>query len=194
MGTCDLAGNTVHCTVFLKGTTDLHTAYPYLNTPYMLSKQKGMLRDRVYSLAELGGGCLRLEAYRMDVGSANIPYLLAKYLRLFTLAWVALGLERQQVATFGAAKAAETTKDAPLVDVGALVVLAPTQAPQPPPHVVRPARTIAQRLGRLEEDVHGLRGVLGEQKEVLDNMACDFSRFTTWMVFGLSRMLDQAGV
>nr|GEW73069.1 hypothetical protein [Tanacetum cinerariifolium] len=203
------------------------------------------LRDRVYSLAELGGGCLRLEAYRefilgmglhtakeiesvrfgaywaesarqiLDKGdlsaywivilsardflSTTPPYtsirdpmlwlcyrliravLLGGVRGLFyqgawvalglerqqvatfgaakaaettkdaplvdvgALAWVALGLERQHVATFGAAKAAETTKDAPLVDVGALVVLAPTQAPQPPPHVVRPARTIAQR-------------------------------------------------
>ncbi|GJW47110.1 hypothetical protein Tco_0078756 [Tanacetum coccineum] len=48
--------------------------------------------------------------------------------------------------------------------------------------------------GRLEEDVHGLRGALGEQREVLDNMAYDFSRFTTWTVIGLLRMMAQAGV
>ncbi|GJX98320.1 hypothetical protein Tco_0355339 [Tanacetum coccineum] len=39
-----------------------------------------------------------------------------------------------------------------------------------------------------------MRRALGEQREVLDSMACDFSRFTTWTVTGLSRMMDQAGV
>ncbi|GJZ58026.1 DNA-directed DNA polymerase [Tanacetum coccineum] len=33
--------------------------------------------------------------------------------------------------------------------------------------------------GRLEEDIYGLRGALGEQRELLDSMAYDFSRFTT---------------
>ncbi|GKC31523.1 hypothetical protein Tco_1038817 [Tanacetum coccineum] len=92
----------------------------------------------------------------MDVGSVNISYLLARYLRLFasgrkhgemisggqfvarlicvglkdTWAWVAPGLERQQVATAGAP---EATEDAPVVDEGAPAVPAPVQAPQPPP-------------------------------------------------------------
>ncbi|GKD87419.1 hypothetical protein Tco_1358573 [Tanacetum coccineum] len=48
--------------------------------------------------------------------------------------------------------------------------------------------------GRLEEDVHGLRGALREQREILDSIACDFSRFTTRTVTELSRMMDQAGV
>ncbi|GJS10661.1 hypothetical protein Tco_0367457 [Tanacetum coccineum] len=160
----------------------------------------------------------------MDVGFVNIPYLLVRYLRLFasgrkqgamisgdlpeidmaelvrlqiyeelddTWAWVAPRPERQQVAAAGAAEAAE---DAPVVDKGAPAVLAPVQTPQPPPPMVGPAKTMAQRLGRLEEDIHGLRGALGEQREVLDSMAYDFSRFTTWTVIGLSRMMDQAGV
>nr|GEY76431.1 hypothetical protein [Tanacetum cinerariifolium]GEZ17644.1 hypothetical protein [Tanacetum cinerariifolium] len=60
--------------------------------------------------------------------------------------------------------------------------------PQEPqaPLVFGPARTMAQRLARPEEDVHGMREALGEQREVLDSMACDFSRFTTWTVTGLS--------
>ncbi|GJR48423.1 putative ribonuclease H-like domain-containing protein [Tanacetum coccineum] len=91
------------------------------------------------------------------------------------------------VAAAGTAEAAE---DAPVVDEAASAVPAPKQAPQPPPPVVGPARTMAQRLGRLEEDVHGLRGALGEQREVLDSMAYDFSRFTTWTVIGLSQMMD----
>ncbi|GKA13112.1 hypothetical protein Tco_0692658 [Tanacetum coccineum] len=38
-----------------------------------------------------------------------------------------------------------------------------------------------------------MRWALGEQREVLDSMTRDFSRFTTWTVTGLSRMMDQAG-
>nr|GEV17808.1 putative ribonuclease H-like domain-containing protein [Tanacetum cinerariifolium]GEV20951.1 putative ribonuclease H-like domain-containing protein [Tanacetum cinerariifolium] len=56
------------------------------------------------------------------------------------------------------------------------------------------ALEVAERLGRLEEDVHGLRGALGDQREVLDSMARDFSRFTTWTVTRILRMMDQAGV
>ncbi|GKC94099.1 hypothetical protein Tco_1159541 [Tanacetum coccineum] len=134
----------------------------------------------------------------MDVSSVNIPYLLARYLRLFALgkkqgamisggqfvarliceelddtwAWVASRPDRKQVVTTGAAKAAE---DAPVVDEGASAVPTPVQAPQPPPPMVGPARTMVRRLGRLEEDVHGLRGALGQQREVLDSMARDIS-------------------
>ncbi|GJW16591.1 hypothetical protein Tco_0024027 [Tanacetum coccineum] len=55
---------------------------------------------------------------------------------------------------------------------------APVQGPQPPPPALD--RTIAQRLSVLEDEVHRLRGVVGEQRGVLDSMTCDFSRFTTW--------------
>nr|GEY30562.1 reverse transcriptase domain-containing protein [Tanacetum cinerariifolium] len=94
-----------------------------------------------------------------------------------------MGELKSQVAVASAPKDAE---DAHVINEGAQAVPAPVQAPHPPPPVVRPARTMAQRLDRLEEDVHGLRGALGEQREVLDNVARDFSRFTTWMVIGLS--------
>ncbi|GJX12336.1 hypothetical protein Tco_0204094 [Tanacetum coccineum] len=86
----------------------------------------------------------------------------------------------------------EVAEGAPDVDEGDQVVLTPVQAPHPPP-IAGPARTMEQRLGRLEEDVHGLQGALGEQTDVLDSMARDFSQFTTWKVTGLSRMMDRAG-
>ncbi|GKE81314.1 hypothetical protein Tco_1551314 [Tanacetum coccineum] len=127
----------------------------------------------------------------MDVGSVNIPYLLARTnvivrdlpkidmaelvrLQIYedredTWAWVAPRPERHKVVAAGAPDAAE---DAPVVDDCAQAVPAPM-------------------LDRLKEDVHGLRGALGEQREVLDSMACDFSRFTTWTVIGLSRMMNQ---
>ncbi|GJS15970.1 hypothetical protein Tco_0410442 [Tanacetum coccineum] len=69
----------------------------------------------------------------MDIGSVNIPYLLAMYLRLQICkelddmwAWVALGPERQPNAAAGALEAA---KDAPAVNEGALADPAPMQAP-----------------------------------------------------------------
>ncbi|GJS48033.1 hypothetical protein Tco_0598154 [Tanacetum coccineum] len=102
----------------------------------------------------------------MGVGSVNVPYLLARYLRLFTLGrkqgvmisggqfvtrLVAPRPERQPNAIVGALEAVE---DAPIADEGALAVPAPVQAPQPPPPAVGPTRTMGQRLARVEEDVH----------------------------------------
>ncbi|GJW18080.1 hypothetical protein Tco_0025516 [Tanacetum coccineum] len=120
----------------------------------------------------------------MDVGLVNIPYLLARYLRMFAsrrkrgamitggqfvAPLVAPRPERQQVAANGALEVAEGAFD---IDEGDQVVLALVHAPQPPP-ATGPARTMAQRLGRLEEDVHGLRGVLGEQREDLAGKEID---------------------
>ncbi|GKB45758.1 hypothetical protein Tco_0896511 [Tanacetum coccineum] len=188
----------------------------------------------------------------LDVGSVNIPYLLARYLRRFatkrksgahissgqfvarlaehfglltaeilgglmvialelliidiaelvrlqicaqfddTWAWVAMGPKRQPDAVVGAHAVA---KDAPVADEGDQAVPAPVQAPQqlppPPPSI---AKTMPQRMARLEEDVHEICGPLTEQREVIDAMARDFSRFSTWAVTRLARMMDRAGV
>ncbi|GJT90380.1 hypothetical protein Tco_1079225 [Tanacetum coccineum] len=51
-----------------------------------------------------------------------------------------------------------------------------------------------QRMARLEEDVHEIRGVLTGQREVIDAMARDFSKFSTWVTTGLERMMDRTGV
>ncbi|GJW43941.1 hypothetical protein Tco_0072740 [Tanacetum coccineum] len=73
-----------------------------------------------------------------------------------TWAWVALGLERQHDATAGAPEAAE---DALVVDEGGQPDSAPIHAPLPPPAV---ARTMPQRMARLEEDVHEIHRALAE--------------------------------
>ncbi|GKE06917.1 hypothetical protein Tco_1398935 [Tanacetum coccineum] len=188
----------------------------------------------------------------LDIGSVNIPYLLARYLRRFvvgrksgahisggqfvgrlaehfglltaeilggltviapelpfidmaelvrlqicaqfddTWAWVAMGPERQPDAATGAPAVAE---DAPAVDEGDQAVPAPVQAPQqPPPPPLAAARTMPQRMARLEEDVHEIRRALTEQREVIDAMARDFSRFSTRVVTRLGRIMDRAGV
>ncbi|GJT61511.1 hypothetical protein Tco_1005044 [Tanacetum coccineum] len=139
----------------------------------------------------------------MDVGSVNIPYLLARYMRrsdsgrkheamiyrrqfvapeifdeLRVLGvWVlAMGTEWHMECR---ASTLEVVEGAPDVDEGAQAFLAPIQAPQPAPATAS-TRTMAQRLSRLEEEVHNLHGVMGEQREVLDSMPRDFSRFTGW--------------
>ncbi|GJW29841.1 hypothetical protein Tco_0046716 [Tanacetum coccineum] len=63
--------------------------------------------------------------------------------------------------------------DAPIIDEGGQANLAPVQAPPPPPAA---ARTMPQRMARLEEDVHEICGAITEQREVIEAMARDFSR------------------
>ncbi|GJU34333.1 hypothetical protein Tco_1182687 [Tanacetum coccineum] len=65
-------------------------------------------------------------------------------------------------------------------------------APQAPPTTAGPAKTMSQRLARMEDEVHEIRGSLGEQREVMDTMAKDLSRFTVWAVGGISQLLDFA--
>ncbi|GJU85663.1 hypothetical protein Tco_1293209 [Tanacetum coccineum] len=129
----------------------------------------------------------------MDVGSVNVPCLLARYLRLFaagkksgayisegqfvarlqisvehdnTWAWVAMGPERQPDAAAGALANAE---DAPIIDEGGQADPTPVQAPQQPPlPPPAPVRTIPQRLGILEEDVQGLRRDVGSLCGLVD--------------------------
>ncbi|GJW76096.1 hypothetical protein Tco_0137778 [Tanacetum coccineum] len=59
------------------------------------------------------------------------------------------------VELVAAAGAPEVAEGAPDVDEGDQAILEPVQVPQPPP-IAGPARTMAQMLGRLEKDVHGL--------------------------------------
>ncbi|GKE58191.1 hypothetical protein Tco_1497376, partial [Tanacetum coccineum] len=65
----------------------------------------------------------------------------------------------EPVATDGALEAIE---DALVINKGAPAVPAPAQAPQ------LLARNMAQRLARVEEEVHEIRGALGEQHKVMD--------------------------
>ncbi|GJY38743.1 hypothetical protein Tco_0425107 [Tanacetum coccineum] len=188
----------------------------------------------------------------MGVDSVNIPYLLARYLRLFstgrksgahisggqfvarlaehfglltaeilggltviapelpiidmaelvrlqicveiddTWAWVAMGPERQPDAAAGAPAIAE---DAPAVDEGDQAVPAPVQAPQqPPPPPPAAARTVPQRLGRLEEDVQGLRRDVGSLRGLVERSMTDQGRFSTWMMTCMTQLMDASGL
>ncbi|GKE02284.1 hypothetical protein Tco_1390267 [Tanacetum coccineum] len=103
-----------------------------------------------------------------------------------TWAWVALGPERQPDDVAGAF---EATEDAPIVDEGGQAVLAPVHAPSPP---AAAARTMPQRMARLEKDVHEICEELAEQREVIGAMARDFSRFTVRATSGIAQLLDSA--
>ncbi|GKA69786.1 hypothetical protein Tco_0775850 [Tanacetum coccineum] len=188
---------------------------------------------------------------RIDVGSVNVPYLLARYLRLFvagrkswalisggqfvarlaehfgllteerlrgltiiapalsvidmaelvrlhicveiddTWAWVALGPERQSDAATGVPGAAE---DAPTVDEGDQAVPAPVQAPQqPPPPPPAAGRTMPQRLGRLEEEVQGLRQDVKTLRGLMERSMTDQGRFSTWMIPCMTQLMKASG-
>ncbi|GJU57189.1 hypothetical protein Tco_1234955 [Tanacetum coccineum] len=68
----------------------------------------------------------------------------------------------------------------------------PIHAPPPPPPAA--ARTMPQRMARFEEDVHEIHRALIEQRKVINAMARDFSRFSTWAITSLAQMMDKAGV
>ncbi|GJT68646.1 hypothetical protein Tco_1020126 [Tanacetum coccineum] len=84
---------------------------------------------------------------------------------------VALGLKRQPDVVVGAPRVGQ---DALVVDEGDQAIPAPVHTPPPP----AAARTMPQRMARLEEDVHEIRRALAEQREVIGAMARDLSRFT----------------
>ncbi|GKB48955.1 hypothetical protein Tco_0899708, partial [Tanacetum coccineum] len=160
----------------------------------------------------------------MDIDSVNVLYLLSRYLRLFAAGrksgahisrgeFVAYLVEHFGLPTTeilggltvispelliidmakqpdAAAGAPRVAQDAPVIDEGGQADPAPVHAPPPP----AAARTMPQRMARLEEDVHKIRGALTEQHEVIDAMARDFSRFCTWTTTSLTRMMDRAGV
>ncbi|GKD08035.1 hypothetical protein Tco_1187720, partial [Tanacetum coccineum] len=94
-----------------------------------------------------------------------------------------------------AAGALDDAEDAPIVDEGGQADSAPEQAPQqPPPPPPAHARTMPHRMSILEENMHEIRRGLTEQREVIDAMARNFSRFNTWVTTGLGRMMDKTGV
>ncbi|GJR59269.1 hypothetical protein Tco_1501431 [Tanacetum coccineum] len=131
----------------------------------------------------------------MDVDLVNVPYLLARYLRLsaagrksgaltFGGQFVArlaehFGLlteERLQGLTV-IAPALPVIDTAELVRLQIFVEIDDTWAWAPPPPPAA-ARTMPERMARLEEDVYEIHGALAEQREVIGAMAKDFSRFT----------------
>ncbi|GKE20291.1 hypothetical protein Tco_1431803, partial [Tanacetum coccineum] len=138
-----------------------------------------LIRDSVLRL------CHRMMAHSI-AGKSQAPEKICEEIG-DTWAWVALGPERQPDAVADALVAAE---DAPVVNEGDHAVSAPVQAPQPPPPPPAAARSMPKSMDRLEEDVCEICGELTEQREVIDTMARDFSRFTVWAAIGKAQPLD----
>ncbi|GJT49522.1 hypothetical protein Tco_0975679 [Tanacetum coccineum] len=126
----------------------------------------------------------------VDVGSVNVRYLLARYLRLFVAgrksgAHISGGQFVARLAEHFGLLTTEIlqglTVIAPeisIIDMAELTDLAPVQAPPPPPPPAA-TRTMPQRMARLKEDVHENHRALTEQREVINAMARDFSRCST---------------
>ncbi|GKE27795.1 hypothetical protein Tco_1443179 [Tanacetum coccineum] len=136
----------------------------------------------------------------MDVGSVNIPYLLARYLRLFTSgkkqgAMISEG----QLVTLLAEHFGLLTeerlhgltvivRDLPVIDMVELVVVAGV------PDATEDDPVADEGAPAVPTPMYEIQRALGEQREILDSMARDFSRFSTWTVVGLSQMMNQTGV
>ncbi|GJY09488.1 putative reverse transcriptase domain-containing protein [Tanacetum coccineum] len=129
----------------------------------------------------------------MDVDSVNVPYLLARYLRLFTTerksgAHISGGQFVARLADHFRLLTAEILVGLTVIALELLVI--------DMAELVR--LQISMELDDtwpgLEEDVHEIRGALTEQRKVIDMMAHDFSKFSTWAITSLGRMMDRAGV
>ncbi|GKC18878.1 hypothetical protein Tco_1021028 [Tanacetum coccineum] len=109
-----------------------------------------------------------------------------------TWAWVAMRLDRQPDTAAGAPAVA---KDAPAVDEGDQAILAPIHTPQQlPPQPPAAARIVPLRLGRLDEDVQGLRRDVGSLHGLVERSMTDQGRFSTWMMTCMTQLMDASGL
>ncbi|GJV53744.1 hypothetical protein Tco_1449485 [Tanacetum coccineum] len=182
----------------------------------------------------------------LDVGSVNVPYLLARYLRLFaagrksgahifggqffarladhfglltaeilgrlTVIAPELRLSSFSVIYYGreprmlkAARRApiipksihaDNAEDAPIIDEGGQDDLTLVQAPQQPlpPPPLAPAKTMVQRLRRLEKDVQGLHGDFRSLRGLVERSLTDQGRFFTWMMTCMTQLMEASGL
>ncbi|GJW84385.1 hypothetical protein Tco_0157530 [Tanacetum coccineum] len=178
------------------------------NVPYLLARYLRLFATRRKSGAHISGGqfVARLAEHfglltadilgGLTVIAPELPVIdMAELVRLQicvklddTWAWVAMGPERQPDTKASAPTDAE---DAPIIDEGDQAILTPVQAPQqPPPPPLAAARTIPQRLGRLEEDVQGLRRDVGSLRGLVERSMIDQGRFSTWMMSCMTQLMD----
>ncbi|GJR65613.1 hypothetical protein Tco_0011678 [Tanacetum coccineum] len=155
----------------------------------------------------------------MDVDSVTVPYLLARYLRLFAagrkirviapelpIIDMAEPVRLQIYAQFddtwawvaigperqpvAVAGAPTDAEDVLIVDEGGQANPTPVQAPQqPPPPPLAATRTIPQRSGRLEKDMQGLRRDVGSLHRVVERSITDQGRFSMWMMTCMTQLM-----
>ncbi|GKD57932.1 hypothetical protein Tco_1291319, partial [Tanacetum coccineum] len=119
----------------------------------------------------------------MDVGSVNVPYLLARYLRLF-----ASGRKQGAMICGDMAELVRLQICVELDDTWAWVPAVPSRQEGDAGGVAEEAPVVPE--GGDEDEEMPLAG----QREVLDIMARDFSRFTTWTVTSLAWLMDRASM
>ncbi|GJV48374.1 hypothetical protein Tco_1438586 [Tanacetum coccineum] len=147
----------------------------------------------------------------MDQEAANVPYLLAQYLfrhaegrksgarllggyfigRLAHHFGLGLGCPKTREAADGATGPPKGVEGAPIVDEGAQDAPAPVQAPPPPTPAT--GRTIPQRVGRHEEEIHGLRQDIGSLRRLIERSMTDQSKFSTWMISCITQLMEASG-
>ncbi|GKC10068.1 hypothetical protein Tco_1001678 [Tanacetum coccineum] len=173
-----------------------------INIPYLLARYLRRFAARRKSGALISGGkfVARLAKHfglltkrrlqGLTITAPDLPIIdMTELIRLQicvkledTWAWVPAGPARWEGDAGGVAE------EAPMAPGGGDEDEEMPQAVPPPP------RTQGERIAQLEEEVHGIRKVLQGQREVLDSMARDLFRFTTWTITSLSRLMDRAGV
>ncbi|GJY70474.1 hypothetical protein Tco_0474177 [Tanacetum coccineum] len=72
-----------------------------------------------------------------------------------------------------------------------LAVPAPIHAPPPPPPAT--GRTMPQRLGRLEEEIQGLRHDVRSLRGLMERSMTDQGRFSTWMISCMTQLMEASG-
>ncbi|GJW15467.1 hypothetical protein Tco_0019600 [Tanacetum coccineum] len=137
----------------------------------------------------------------MDFGSVNDHYLLARLAEHFGLLTVeilqGLMVIAPELPIIDMAELVKLQICMEVDDTWAWVAIGPERQPDvaaPPPPPLAAAKTMPQRMARLEEDVQEIRGALAEQREVISAMTRDFSRFIIWAASGIAQLLDSARV
>ncbi|GJQ89845.1 hypothetical protein Tco_0000984 [Tanacetum coccineum] len=67
------------------------------------------------------------------------------------------------------------------------------QAPQPPPPPPTAGRTMPQRLGRLKEEIQGLRRDVWSLRGLVERSMNDQSRVSTWMISCMTQLMEASG-
>ncbi|GJY94153.1 hypothetical protein Tco_0510514 [Tanacetum coccineum] len=144
----------------------------------------------------------------MGVDSVNAPYLWIRYLRLFAAG------RKSGAHIFGGqfvARLAEHVRLLTAEILGGLTVIAPDLPIIEMAELVRlqicaqfedtwawvalgPERTVPQRLGRIEEDVQGLRRDVGSLRGLVERSMTDHGRFSTWMMTCMTQLMDASGL
>nr|GEX20111.1 hypothetical protein [Tanacetum cinerariifolium] len=74
-------------------------------------------------------------------------------------------------------------------DDWALADPTPMQAPQPPPPPPATGRTMPQRLGRLKEEIQGLRRDARSLHELIERSMTDQGRVSTWIISYMTQLV-----